>query len=363
MLPPSMTPAVQNRLRDLLWQVRFTHFVRAAAAATLALGAAFGSALLLARLTGAYLAPSRHWCWALVVPVAFGIFEARRRAPSTAALAAWLDRRGGLGGLLVASREAEGAEWDAELDARLAAAAVPALAPARRKDGWRTLLGLALVAGVAFLPAPVVAGPKSKYPAMAAAVEELKRELEELKKHDALDEKTAEELEKRLDELKEKMDRGEPVAWSEIDRVEQRMEERRQLKEEATETARQEMAAAAAGAGQGDAASTAERMSKALEKAAQAGALDGLPQALKDKLGLGKGEGKNVDDAALAKLTPEELQKLAEELAKALAGELEDLAASGLVDPEAAKKLAAAGAGEWEEADDHVHTVECEGGT
>lgn len=361
MLTASMNPA-SARLRQLRRQVASGLFIEATTQAAVAVGIALSAGLLIARLSGRYLAPATWWWSVVALPLAYGAVVAYRKTPGTAALAAWLDRRGGLGGLLITSREIDAADWTAELSSRLAHAKIPTPAIIRRADWGRVAIGVLATVVVLLLPAPVVAGPKPSHPAIAAAVEDLRAELEELARHEAVDAASTEELRRKLDELKEKLTEGDPVAWSEVDAVERRMTEAKALREESLETAQAALAAAAAAGAEAGAAAQAEQIAKALEKAAAAGLLDSLPKALKDRIGAGSPGGAPFDPESL-KMSAEDLAKLAADLADALAGDLDDLAAAGLADPEAAKRLAAKGAGEWEDAEDHVHGPECEGGT
>ncbi len=361
-----MLAASMNRAAATLDKIRRNVavglFVEATTQATLVVGTVLSAGLLIARLGGRHLSPATWWWSVLALPIAYGTVVAYRRTPGTAAVSAWLDRRGGLGGLLVTSREVDAAAWDSELSTRLAAAKIPSPTVVRRADFGRAVIGAAAMAVVLFLPAPVAAGPRSSHPAISAAVEDLRAELQELEQHKAVDAAATEEIREKLEKLQEKLTEGDPVAWSEVDAIERRMTEAKALREDSLETAQAALAAAAAPGGETDAAARAEQLAKALEKAAAAGLLDSLPQALKDRLGSGAPGGAPFDPESL-KLSAEDLAKLAADLAEVLAGDLEDLAAAGLADPAAAKRLAGKGADEWEDAEDHVHGPECEGGT
>jgi hypothetical protein len=363
MLRSSMTAAADRRLGTVVRRVRYALFEAGCSEAALVGGILSGAGLLIARLVGWTATPSWSWASAAAFIPAWGLVRAWRGEPDPNAVAAWIDARSGLGGLLVAAREVDAAAWNAELDLRLAAA--PAALPRRRdlRAVRRAVAGLAFLAIILALPASAPVVPRTVHPAMTAAVEELQRAFEELRRQDALEPRAAEEVKERLEDAKRRLEEGSSVAWSDVDAIERRLEQARALREDALEAAAAALASfAAGGADAVDAATAAEQLRQALEKAAAVGALDGLPQDLKDRLGAGKAAGGAIDPSAFAK-SPEELRKLAREAADLLEGKLEDLAASGLADPEAAKRLAALGKGEWAEADDeHVHTEACAGG-
>lgn len=314
--------------------------------------------MLAARPLGAPATPTPSWAAALALPVAWGVLRGVRGAPSERALLPWIDRRDGLGGLLVASREADVGDWNDELERRLAAA--PARLPSAdlRRPILRGILGVMLVVAVAALPAPPPPKPPVRASALAAAVAELERSFETLREERPLDPRAAEEMRERLDDLKARLDAGTPPSWSDVDALERALERERARLDDALADAAHALAGLAAGEAGG---ANAAEIRKALEAAAASGALAGLPKELMDKLGgvdaikAGKAVLADGDDASL--------RATAREIAEALADDL-DASLDGLGDGEAARGLARSGAAEFEEAEDgHRHTAECAGGT
>jgi TolA-binding protein len=363
MLRAFMMP-IETNLRDLRRRVFASRFLAAAAEGAPVVAGACALIALSARLLDRSIPPSQFLV-AAVVPLAYGLWKARRELPAPATLAAWMDRRGGLGGLLVTSRELDAAAWEDELARRFAHATIPQPPLFRREDGLRVLGAVAVAVGIALLPALVKPPPRPGQPAVAVATAEVRQELERLRRDEAIDRATAEDLAARLERLEEKLAEGDPVSWSEVDAIERRMAEAKESHSDALEAARDAAAAALAADGP-DAAAQLNEMARALERATKSGALDGLSPELRARLAAATGEstaatGETAD--ASAELTPEEMRALAADLAAALDGELDDLAEAGLGDAKKGRQAAARGAREWEEAEDHVHGPECEGGT
>ncbi|GIW70958.1 MAG: hypothetical protein KatS3mg102_0500 [Planctomycetota bacterium] len=238
---------LQARLR---WLFAASGLVQAAA--VLALLLALG--LLVCRLAFGW-APLPRWWWlgALLPPaLAWAGWRAWRHAPSRTACAAWLDRRLGLGGLLLSSAELGGAGgWQARLAAQLEQAPLAQAWP--RLDGRSLLVRLAapgaLLGAVLLLPPPPAEPvlPPQAHAAMASALAELQEELARLRAEASLEPQTERELAEQLQQLQRALAAHSPPSWSEIDALGERIAHEQQLREQARQLALARLEALLAG--------------------------------------------------------------------------------------------------------------------
>lgn len=210
-------------------------FSRKAAAGAFAAGAlravlvvAAGAAALLlgARLFGRHVAPHPAWAAAIAPVLAFAWFSARRERPTPATAAAHLDRRLGLGGLLLCERE--GLALDPAQRQRLAAglALLPTVLPRIR---WRALLpwpfaAVLLATAVALLPPPPAPPLPLSQQAAAGELERLTERLRDLFARGEVPEETQRELEQKLQELQRKLASAEVPEWRDLDELDRRLD-------------------------------------------------------------------------------------------------------------------------------------------
>jgi hypothetical protein len=357
---------VEARLRTIARRASVQVFTAAFAKATLVVAATGATLALVARFFGHATPPIETWPYAAIPPFLYAAYRTYALRPSNDGAAAYLDRRAGFGGLLLSLRETEGGEaWAAKLAAR--AATAPPVAPkvGRRVDLVRVVGAALLIAAVAILPAPSAPKAATHHPAIAAAVEELRRSLEELKRKDALDEKSEREIERRIEAVEERMREGRDASWSEIDAIDSRMEEALEMRRDATEAAAEAFDSVASAKPENE-DQNREAFAEALKKAGAFGSLENLPSELRERLERATENDSGASDPSASSLSAEELQALAADLSKFLSGELGDLEAAGLGDPDAAAGEVASGevsSGEFEEIDSHEHDDACEGGT
>jgi hypothetical protein len=356
-----------RRVARLQRRARAIAGLEAAARATLVGGFSAGSLLLLTRLLGRPLAPAVAWgalAAVAVAAVAWGLLQMRRGAPSRGACAAWLDRRLSLGGLLLTSAEVDAAAWQPALSSALAGAgdAQPPL-PVRRAAA-RIVPPLAFLAAVALLPGAEPA-PPSGNPAIADALAVEQSRLDLLEERHALDPEAARELQTRLDELVQRLDRNEPVSWSDVDALSARGDAALALSVDALREALDALTGAqAAGSDQ-----LAGQLGQTLEALRDAGLLGELPPELLAQLGVGdgaQGDGQDgrpqIDPSALARLDARSLEQLAGQLQSALGQRLDALVQAGLADPEQGRRLAEWSEREREAGEGHCHGPQCAGG-
>ncbi|MCB9887496.1 MAG: hypothetical protein H6838_18540 [Planctomycetes bacterium] len=152
---------------------------------------ALAAAQLGVRLTGGYLAPSWHWAWAALPVVAYAWWRARRQRLSPALAAAHLDRRLGLGGLLLAAHD--GNELDATYAAQLsrglqgAGAAAPHALWSQALP--RPLAASALAAVLALLPPPAAHAAPAPAELATAQLEQLTAAMRDLFERGAVPER------------------------------------------------------------------------------------------------------------------------------------------------------------------------------
>ncbi len=293
----------------------------------LAVGAA---ALLLGlRLFGRHLLPQPAWAAAIVPVLAFAWWNLRRQRLDRGTAAAHLDRRLGLGGLLLCREE--GVALDAPQQQRLAAG-LAGLAGALPRIRWRALLpwplaALLLATGVALLPPPPAPPLPLSQAAAAAELDRLEERLRDLLVRGEVPEDTQHELEQKLQELQQKLAAADVPEWRDLDELERRLD-REQLLQAAAEAPANVGPDAPPGA-PGTQLSPSQ-IATAAEALAAAGLLDGLPADLQAMLQQAqRADGSFAPDGLSG--DAEALRRLAEAMAKAALqpGALQELAELG----------------------------------
>jgi hypothetical protein len=324
-----MPPTPHHAIAAFCRRVAVAAFAAAALRAVLVVAVAAAALLLGLRLFGKHAAPHPMWAAAAVPVLASGWWNLRRQRLDRAAGAAHLDRRLGLGGLLICRDE--GVELDAAQQRELVQglAALPTALPQIR---WRTLLpwpvaALLLAAGTALLPPPPAPPLPLSQTVAAAELERLQERLRDLLARGSVPDDTQHELEQKLQELQQKLAAAEVPEWRELDELERRLDREGLLQAAAAD--------APANAGpQSTPDAPSEQLSPAtLAAAAQAlaavGRLDALPADLQAMLHQAQRDGAFAAD--LLPQDQEALRRLAEAMAAAAQqpGALQELAALG----------------------------------
>lgn len=283
----------------------------------LALG--WAGTLLAVRFGGGHLAPAVWWGLLALPVVAFGAFRARAERLSPEAAAAHLDRRLGLGGLLLSA--AEGAELEPQWAARLQLGLEP-LHSVLPRARWRHLLpvpmlSVALATAVALLPPPPPP-PAGTAPlaGLRAEVERLTAQAQATFERGQVPEDVRQELEQKLAELQHRLDAGEVPEWRELDQLDQRLA-REALLQATREPGGSPGDAGTPAAGDRTAAPTPGQLAAAAAALAETGLLDRLPGELRAALQQATRPDGTIDPAALPQ-DPATLQRLAEAMAGAL---------------------------------------------
>lgn len=324
---------VHRRLRFAAWLGEWARHgaVALAVAAVLALlGRRFlewpaGTALLLAGL----VLPAGATAW----------WSVRRRVPSAASVATWLDLRLGGGGRCVTAFELGGrgaalADFDVP-----GPDAAPLALRMRMVPLARPLLpALAFLALVLWLPIPAGGFIPALATLHAAELERLAEKLATLEETVQLDEALRAELHDRLARAKEQIDDASLASTFEArDQIEARLEQEAAAAQQAIESARAALASdALARALDADAARATEIVAETLADLAQAGLDANLPAGLLDALlqaGLERGAAPGYDLPHGATIDPELLARLATQLDGALGARLAQLIEAGLIDP------------------------------
>jgi len=231
-MPSSPHPAVASFRRRIGWSA----FAAGAGQAVLVTGVTWAVTLLVVRLCGRHLEPSWGWLLLALPVIGWAIFRAHRESLSPSIAAAHLDRRLGLGGLLLCVDEHQqlDAAWQARVDRGLLD--LPAALPRTR---WGSILPLPLLAAglavlIAFLPPPPLPEDARHLPAFQAEVGRLGSELRDLFERGNVPEEVERELQQKHAELKKKVDAGEMPEWRDFDEIDQRIS-REQLMQLAAE--------------------------------------------------------------------------------------------------------------------------------
>ncbi len=343
-----MSRSLDQEIRAFERRVDAYAFLGGAAEGLLAGAVGVLAVVLVLRLLQLPFAPPL-WLLAPVGAAALlgGLGRLRRLRFDAGDSAAHLDRRLGLEGLLLASRETDAGAWQGRLDAGLqeARAAKPHLAPQPLLG--RIALAAAALAVVFFLP-PATAKARAMDRLAEETLEEFEARLEKLEEERGLDEDAAEELRARYEDLRAEQEDTGTIAWSDFDALEARMEHEEDLKTGRLAKAAAAMSEMAADANAGDRAATPEAFDELMALAEAAGLLDQLPQDLKEQLGQGvsapggEGGGEGAGEGEGLALDAETLAQLAAALAGLAGQELTGLADAGLLEglsPEELQKL------------------------
>ncbi|MBL8728117.1 MAG: hypothetical protein JNM25_06785 [Planctomycetes bacterium] len=304
-------------------------FAAGALRALLVASVAAAAVLLGLRLFGRHAAPQPAWAFAAAPVLAFGWWNARRQRLGRAAAAAHLDRRLGLGGLLICRDE--GVELDAPQQRQLAAGLV-ALPTALPRIRWRALLpwpaaALLLAAGIALLPPPPAPPLPLSQSAAAAELDRLQERMRDLFARGEVPADTRHELERTLQELQHELAAADVPQWRDLDELERRLDREGLLQAAAAEAPAQAGPVSTPGAPTDPL--TPAALAAAAEALAAVGRLDGLPAELQAML-----QQAQRDGAFAADLLPQDaeaLRRLAAAMAAAAQqpGALQDLAALG----------------------------------
>jgi hypothetical protein len=267
---------------------------------------------------------------ALVAPV-LAFVQARRKVPSRAASAAWLDVHGGADGRIVTEDEVGRSSWSEGAPARLERSlrelprvrALPALLPS-----FPAFAFLALALWID--PPRELIGPPPGV--STAAIERVEEKLDTLQEAVELTPETAEELRAQIERIEAEAAEGRPESTFEsLDRMEERLEDLAQDALEAAQQANRDLASAASDPSLGEAQQSLE---SALAKMDESGLAGELPQEMKNALAPGTltlPKGVQLSSAQLAKLSKELKGVLDERLAK--------LGNGNLIDPKSLKEL------------------------
>lgn len=293
----------------------------------LAVGAAAVLAVVVlgARVLDQPVVPRPWWAGVLLLLAGVAAVRAARRTPPAGAFAPQLDRRLGAEGLLLASLERDAAGWEPDVRARLKDAARRIPRPRLAGDALRVLLAAGGVALLALLPAPEPARVVSVARAIERALEAARDDLDLAAAAGLVDEREAEELLRRAEELRERLLAGDPVAWSDVDALAERIDS---TGENALAGLRAVEAGAAALLQEIDARGLEPRdvgeLGRLAQRALELGMLEGLSPELREALEqLGRQGGTEGAEGATDRggaglepgaLDPERLRQLAEAL-------------------------------------------------
>jgi hypothetical protein len=303
------------------------------ATALLLLLAAMG--LLTCRLM-AWPPPAWHPAYAALglIPCAFGVFRAWRRALPSLTRAAHLDQRLALDGLLLSACEADAAAWEVRLadGLRRATARMPRLRVGLLTG--RLLLPGVLFAAACLLPQTQPPAPRVDKP-LAQALADLQSELELAKQEGVLPQDKIDELVRRAAELHDAAQQGEQPTWADVDELQARLQQERALQQDAlakTAHALRALQEASRNAGaqsqSGSSFDAQAQMQELLQHAAAAGLLDKLPKDLDPSRGAKAGDADAFEQLAQA-LAQTALEQVEAQRGQAGEGEglaLEDLA-------------------------------------
>jgi hypothetical protein len=285
------------------------------------------------------------WAALLVVPP-LAHLAARRRVPSVATAAVWLDARGSGDGALVTALElgAGGRAWEARvLDRTRTAPAAPQIQRATYWSTWPAALVFALVCPFA----PVVHSngngePQGVEALLAAAVERVADDLAALEEELVLDDEVRAELRDRLERLQRDVaDAGLEAGFEGVDALERELE---RLAAESVEQASdvQRLLHEAAASSSSDGTQSAQRLADALEESSNGSLARALPPELMERLQAlaERARQMDADGSELASLEDldewlewtEEWAALEDEVRVSLTESLERLADAGLLD-------------------------------
>lgn len=299
-----------------------------------ALLAAGGAAALLGlRLFGVGVQPHAAWLAALALPLAYGALRARHGLPTPAEAALQIDRRLALEGHLVTGTEVDASAWRARWAPRLAE--VGDVLPRVRSTRLllRALPAAALLATVLLLPPPALARTRGAVanPAVKDALERFEAKLSKLEEEKVLRPESRDALRERLEALKERVERSDPVPWSDVDTLHEKLDREQGRTAASLEKTRAAAASLAAGDGKGeDGRPDREQAAEMLEAARDAGLTETLPPELRKAAESATAEDGGVD-AGLLPDDAKTLDALAEALGETAGERLAGLAESGVI--------------------------------
>lgn len=209
--PTTTTTAIARLRRRVRTGIALTTTARLALVTAVLAVAAVG----VARVFGVVFAPSPSWAIGLAVLALAGAWHARRRTPVDTALAAHVDRRASAAGLVMLATEQDIGPWRDTLRSRLDAFELPAVEIARPLA--RIGAATALVAGLVFVPLPPATRAAPRQIAIQAALEKAREEIRNSVEADGLRPEEAVALSKRASDLEERLVRGDPVVWADVD--------------------------------------------------------------------------------------------------------------------------------------------------
>lgn len=328
----SPATAVRTFVQRASWSVFSVALARALLLAALLLAAA----QLALRLCGGHLLPTWHWSWLLVPVLAYAAWRVRRERLAPEVAAAHLDRRLGLGGLLLAAHA--GNELDPAFTASLSRG-LSRLSAVTPQPMWSRVLPVPLAASalatlLALLPPPRAASSDEPPVLATAQLEQLTVAVRDLFERGTLPEDVRQELEQRLGALRERAQAGQAPDWRDLDDLELRIAREARLQD------LQRLAGQAGPVRAGNGGGTAEmpnakQLAAAAKLLAESGMLEQLAPHLQDMLRNARLPDGSFDPALLA-LDPAALQEMFGKLGD-LAGKLGPLAKQ--LDPKALREL------------------------
>jgi|GEM_PF-6925740 len=339
--PAAVAPSDAHAIRRWRRRIGGALFIGGCGDAFAALAVGGAATLLGLRLFGVGVVPHPLWLAALVLPLVHGALRARRGLPTRDEAALQIDRRLALEGHLVTGTEVDAGAWRSRWAPRLAGvgAALPRLKGTRLLV--RALPAAALLSTVLLLPPPALARARSvvSNPAVKDALERFEEKLAKLEEEKALRPEVREELHQRLEALKERVERSDPVPWSDVDTLHEKLDREQGKTAASLEKTRAAAAALAAKDGKGeDGRPDREQAARLLEAAKDAGLTETLSPELSKAVEAATGE----DGAIDAGLLPDDaktLEALAEALGATSGERLEQLAQSGVISAEELAEL------------------------
>ncbi|HWW62541.1 MAG TPA: hypothetical protein VN181_14305 [Thermoanaerobaculia bacterium] len=287
--------------------------------------AAWGCAVLIARLTGI-----RASLWGLaVLPLLLlpAWLLARRARPTTDQVTALLDARGGHGGLLMASRVVPLGAW------RMRDSDIPRVAWNSRKPIVLTIASLAFVCAAAFVPAR--SADEHARLDVRADVERLQTRVALLKEEQVLAPERADVLENALDQLRQNAAADDPAkAWETLDSIDDATaKSAREAADAAVQKAEQLTRAEAMAAAMADGALDPAKLAEGMRDLAAEAKDDGLLGKLSPELQ------KAIKDHTLTEAQLEQIAAAAKLSKEQLRHTLEKMRSASLIDPKTMRQF------------------------
>ncbi len=358
--PPVVTSHLERSIARLRQRARLGAFLGTSLRSFAVAAAVLAAVALLLRVAFRFERGEAAWVFAalVAVPIAAWIL-ARKRVPSHAAAAAWLDVRAGGTGAIVAGDEVDDPRWAAQVERALAAEpALPRFDVAGPARLAAAAFAFALL--VVLVPiAPAVVGPPTVV--QEAVLERVEEQLKALEEQVELEPELAAELRETLDRLQREGALAEPeAAFEALDRAQERIEQEAYERAEASQSAQDDLARAGEDAARDPQAAQAQ-LEKTMEQLAQAGFSKDVQSALEKELGAA-----GVSLPPGTKLGAENIEAISKELGAKLAAKNGELAKKGLLNGKALAKLGELAKLDGFEFNDHVCDESCEkkpGGT